>query len=182
MEKRSKEELLTAILEVTDAHGFNTNVMPGYLYSKVLYLLDDLEPLLTDKERAKIERHGVQRGIEFLAGRPDPRGIPDSCFALVDGSVVVINKDVAGYADLGLELDDEDAKEFVDSENRSKGISRAQVSAMLAGATSGWNFATAYASSYLEDGTEVSLVHRNVFKKKEFDEFGNEQITFEGIA
>jgi len=171
----SRDELLAEILKITDEHGFNTNVMPGYLYSKVLYLLDDLELYLSSEEQAIIKRHGVQRGIEQIAGRPDPRGLPDKCYALHQGNVIILQKDIDDFFDLGVELDEQDARLYVDSENKALDVTPAQECAMLAGATKGWNLAVAYTSSYLKDGSEVK---RSVTSttRREIDQSGNEQM------
>ena len=176
MNNLSRDGLLTEILKVTDTYGFNTNMMPGYLYCKVLYFLDDLNPLLSEEELAIIKRHGVQRGVEQLVGRPDPRGLPDKCYALFDENVIIIQKDIDDYFDLGLELDEDDARQYVDEENRKLGVSNAQELAMIAGATSGWNLATAFVSSYLNDGSRVEYRNTMPIAPKKFDEYGNEQM------
>ncbi len=72
-ENYTKEELIAEILEITDEHGFSTDAMPGYLYAKVLYLTDALEPKLDSHEMALIARYGILRGVGAIAGRPDPR-------------------------------------------------------------------------------------------------------------
>lgn len=179
MNNSPKEALLTEILKVTDIHGFNDNVMPGYLYSRALYLLEDLRPLLTTEELQKLDRHGVQRGVDFIAGRPDPRGIPDKCYAVLDGSVVIIRKDVGGFIDLGLELEGGEAQEYADGENRALGVSPAQAGAMLAGATRGWGLASAYASAYTGDGTPAEP-RRRLWSPRIVDQDGNAQMSIQG--
>lgn len=90
----TKNELIKAVLTITDEHGFNTDVMPGYLYAKVLYLMDALEPTLDAREKELIESHGVRRGIEAIAGRSDPSAVPDKRDAIPGDSASVVQKDV----------------------------------------------------------------------------------------
>lgn len=80
--------------------------------------------------------------------------LPDKCFSYLEttGEMIVITKGETGYTSTGIYPRDESPKESVAAINKTNGVTKAQVAAMVAGSMFGWATPAADPKNYDENG------------------------------